>query len=54
MCRVFGFTKANEINNGRWVMFALLVGAMTEYATGVNFPDQLKLMGALFGIVDTD
>lgn len=32
--RVFGWTRANEINNGRWVMFGLLVGLMTEYATG--------------------
>ena len=32
--QVFGFTPANEINNGRWTMFGLLVGMMTEYATG--------------------
>lgn len=32
---VFGWTKSNEINNGRWVMFGLLVGLMTELATGV-------------------
>eukprot|EP00951_Prasinocladus_malaysianus_P049444 scaffold669909_cov55-Prasinocladus_malaysianus.AAC.1 len=51
---VFGFTRNNEISNGRWVMFGLLVGCMTEYATGVDFIDQLKLMGAVFGIVDTD
>eukprot|EP00191_Tetraselmis_sp_GSL018_P018998 CAMPEP_0177585974 /NCGR_PEP_ID=MMETSP0419_2-20121207/4805_1 /TAXON_ID=582737 /ORGANISM="Tetraselmis sp., Strain GSL018" /LENGTH=142 /DNA_ID=CAMNT_0019075795 /DNA_START=95 /DNA_END=523 /DNA_ORIENTATION=- len=51
---VFGFTTGNEINNGRWVMFGLLVGCLTEYATGVDFIDQLKLMGALFGLVDTD
>ena len=30
-----GWTKTNEINNGRWVMFGLLVGMMTEFATGV-------------------
>eukprot|EP00192_Tetraselmis_astigmatica_P015436 CAMPEP_0117684736 /NCGR_PEP_ID=MMETSP0804-20121206/21291_1 /TAXON_ID=1074897 /ORGANISM="Tetraselmis astigmatica, Strain CCMP880" /LENGTH=177 /DNA_ID=CAMNT_0005495813 /DNA_START=280 /DNA_END=814 /DNA_ORIENTATION=- len=35
-------------------MFGLLVGGLTEYATGVDFIDQIKLMGALFGIVDTD
>eukprot|EP00192_Tetraselmis_astigmatica_P015591 CAMPEP_0117664822 /NCGR_PEP_ID=MMETSP0804-20121206/9448_1 /TAXON_ID=1074897 /ORGANISM="Tetraselmis astigmatica, Strain CCMP880" /LENGTH=148 /DNA_ID=CAMNT_0005472127 /DNA_START=118 /DNA_END=564 /DNA_ORIENTATION=- len=51
---VFGWTTGNEINNGRWVMFGLLVGGLTEYATGVDFIDQIKLMGALFGIVDTD
>lgn len=32
--RVFGWTRKNEINNGRWVMFGLLVGMMTEYSTG--------------------
>lgn len=30
----FGWTLKNEIGNGRWVMFGLLVGMMTEYATG--------------------
>ena len=39
---VFGWTKKNEINNGRWTMFGLLVGMMTEYATGVDFIDQIK------------
>ena len=33
-CRFFGWTKANEINNGRWVMFGFAVGLLTEYATG--------------------
>lgn len=33
----------NEILNGRWVMFGLLVGMLTEYATGVDFIDQLKV-----------
>merc|ERR1711963_40963 len=51
---VFGWTPDNEISNGRWVMFGLLVGCLTEYATGVDFIDQIKLMGALFGLVDTD
>ena len=47
-----GWTKSNEISNGRWVMFGLLVGMMTEYATGVDFPNQLKLTVSVLGIAD--
>ena len=50
--RVFGWTAKNEINNGRWTMFGLLVGMMTELATGVDFPDQIKLMISVLGIAD--
>lgn len=52
--QVLGWTPKNEINNGRWVMFGLLVGMLTEYATGVDFIDQLKLMVTYLGIVDLD
>ena len=51
---VLGFTKKNEINNGRWTMFGLLVGMMTEYATGVDFIDQIKLLVNVLGIADLD
>ena len=51
---VFGCTKKNEINNGRWTMFGLLVGMMTEYATGVDFIDQIKLLVNVLGIADLD
>lgn len=37
----FGWTPKNEIGNGRWVMFGLLVGMMTEYATGASQPGPL-------------
>ena len=50
--QVFGFTPKNEINNGRWTMFGLLVGMMTEYATGVDFIDQIKLTISVMGIAD--
>jgi len=33
-------------------MFGLLVGMMTELATGVSFPDQLKLTVSVLGIAD--
>lgn len=32
---LLGWTRANEISNGRWVMFGILVGLLTEYATYV-------------------
>ena len=50
--RVFGWTKANEITNGRWVMFGVFVGLLTEYATGVDFINQIKLMVSYLGIAD--
>ena len=50
--QVFGWTPKNEINNGRWTMFGLLVGMMTEYATGVDFIDQVKLTVSVLGIAD--
>ena len=50
--RVLGWTRKNEITNGRWVMFGLLVGLMTEFATGVDFPNQIKLLVSYLGILD--
>ena len=52
--RIFGWTPANEINNGRWVMMGFAIGLLTEYATGVDFPHQLQLMLSYLGIVDLD
>jgi hypothetical protein len=52
--KVFGWTKNNEINNGRWVMMGLAIGLLTEYATGVSFTDQMKLMFSYLGLVDLD
>ena len=48
----FGWLKKNEILNGRWVMFGVFVGGLTEYATGVDFVNQLKLMVSYLGIAD--
>ncbi|KAK3232841.1 hypothetical protein CYMTET_56825 [Cymbomonas tetramitiformis] len=50
--RVFGWTKNAEITNARWVMFGLLVGMMTEYATGVNFVGQVQLTITNLGFAD--
>ncbi|MEW5315689.1 MAG: hypothetical protein WDW38_007099 [Sanguina aurantia] len=52
--RGYGWVKSAEINNGRWVMFGWGVGLLTEYATGVNFISQLKLMVTYLGIADLD
>ena len=54
MRRVFGWTKKNEIGNGRWVMFGFAVGLLTEYATGVDFIDQLKMIVSFLGIADVE
>lgn len=51
---MFGWTKKNEISNGRWVMFGFAVGLLTEYATGVDFINQLKLMVSYLGILDVE
>ena len=52
--RVFGWSRKNEIPNGRWVMMGWAIGLMTEYATGKSFIDQFKLMASYMGLVDMD
>ncbi|KAK8642938.1 hypothetical protein V6N13_012262 [Hibiscus sabdariffa] len=50
----FGFLGKNEIANGRWAMFGFAVGMLTEYATGSDFVDQVKIMLSNFGIIDLE
>ncbi|CAJ1953187.1 unnamed protein product [Sphenostylis stenocarpa] len=50
----FGFIGKNEISNGRWAMFGFAVGMLTEYATGSDFVDQIKILVSNFGIVDLE
>uniref|UniRef100_A0A1D1XHU7 Photosystem II protein, chloroplastic n=1 Tax=Anthurium amnicola TaxID=1678845 RepID=A0A1D1XHU7_9ARAE len=50
----FGFLGKNEIANGRWAMFGFAVGLLTEYATGADLVQQLKILFSNFGIVDLD
>lgn len=38
----------------RWVMFGLAVGLLTEYATGSDFVEQLKIIISNLGIADVD
>jgi hypothetical protein len=35
-------------------MFGVFVGLLTEYATGVDFPDQIALLLSYLGIVDVE
>lgn len=35
-------------------MFGVFVGLLTEYATGVSFPDQIALLLSYLGIVDVE
>merc|ERR1711904_368511 len=50
--KIFGWTPKNEIINGRWVMIGMLIGFLTEYATGVNFIDQIEITINYLGIAD--
>ncbi len=50
----FGWTPANEKLNGRWVMFGVGVGLLTEYATGVDMARQMGLMATYLGLSDSD
>ncbi|KAF7029691.1 hypothetical protein CFC21_041378 [Triticum aestivum] len=50
----FGWLAKNEIANGRWAMFGFAVGMLTEYATGSDFVEQMKILLSNFGIVDLD
>lgn len=50
----FGFVGKNEIANGRWAMFGFAVGLLTEYATGSDFVDQVKILLSNFGILDLE
>lgn len=52
--RIFGWSVKNEIGNGRWAMFGVAVGLLTEYATGSDFVDQLKIIISNLGIADLE
>ncbi|KAL5703606.1 Light-harvesting complex-like protein ohp2 [Ranunculus cassubicifolius] len=51
---VFGWVAKNEIGNGRWAMFGFAVGMLTEFATGSDFVDQVKILLSNFGILDLE
>ena len=49
---LFGQPISVAVLNCRWVMFGVFVGLLTEYSTGVDFVNQLKLMVSYLGIAD--
>ncbi|KAL3699567.1 hypothetical protein R1sor_017589 [Riccia sorocarpa] len=52
--RTFGWTRKSEITNGRWTMFGIAVGLLTEFATGADFIEQLRIIVSNLGILDLD
>lgn len=38
----------------RWAMFGFAVGMLTEYATGSDLVDQVKILLSNFGIIDLE
>ncbi|CAL9057201.1 unnamed protein product [Musa banksii] len=54
----FGFLGKNETSNGsdscKWAIFGFAAGLLTEYATGVSFVQQLKILLSNFGIIDLE
>lgn len=49
--RLLGWTEQAEMYNGRFAMFFLVVGLLTEYWTGINFPGQVEEMLRVAGVI---
>jgi len=49
--RILGWTERAETYNGRYAMFFLTVGLLTEYWTGVSMPGQVEEMLRVGGII---
>jgi len=52
--RLLGFTQQAEMYNGRFAMFFLVVGILTEYWTGVTIPGQIEEMLRVGGFIGFD
>mmetsp|Transcript_5622 Transcript_5622/g.7563 ORF Transcript_5622/g.7563 Transcript_5622/m.7563 type:complete len:168 (+) Transcript_5622:370-873(+) len=52
--RLLGWTGQAETYNGRFAMFFLVVGLLTEYWTGVTIPGQVEEMLRVGGFIDVD
>ena len=50
--RLLGFTQQAEMYNGRFAMFFLVVGLLTEYWTGFTIPGQIEEMLRVVGIIE--
>jgi hypothetical protein len=49
--RLLGWTEQAETYNGRYAMFFLVVGLLTEYWTGFSMPEQVEEMLRIGGII---
>jgi len=52
--RILGWTEQAETFNGRFAMFFLVVGLLTEYWTGVTIPGQIEEMLRVGGFIGPD
>jgi hypothetical protein len=52
--RILGWTGQAEMFNGRFAMFFLVVGLLTEYWTGVTIPGQIEEMLRVGGFIGPD
>jgi len=51
---ILGWTERAEMYNGRYAMFFLVVGLLTEYWTGVSMPGQVEEMLRVGGFIGFD
>ena len=49
--RLTGFSEKAEILNGRFAMFFLVTGLLTELWTGETVPDQIAILGRTLGFI---
>lgn len=49
--RLLGWTEQAETYNGRFAMFFLVVGLLTEYWTGISMPGQVEEMLRVGGVI---
>ncbi len=52
--RILGWTSQAEMYNGRFAMFFLVVGLLTELWTGVTIPGQIEEMLRVGGFIGPD
>ena len=52
--RLLGWTEQAEMYNGRYAMFFLMVGLLTEYWTGYSMPQQVEEMLRIAGVIGFD
>jgi len=52
--RIIGWVPMAETYNGRFAMFFLVVGLLTEYWTGISIPGQIEEMARVGGFIGPD